>query len=87
MTNISPPESKRGLMVDVGLAIYKARTSKGLTQIKLAKKLKTKQSSISHIERGVAFPSFLFLLRVAKALNMNIVAPTFIEKDIIEKDL
>lgn len=53
-------------------AILRARMKKGLTQKKLAKRMKTKQSAISRLESGRANPSLSFLQRLAKALNTRL---------------
>jgi ribosome-binding protein aMBF1 (putative translation factor) len=52
--------------------IIEARIKKGITQEKLAKKMRTKQSVISRLESGRANPSFLFLKKLAEALNTKI---------------
>ncbi len=53
-------------------AMIEARAKRGITQAKLAKKLKTKQSVISRLESGRANPSIAFLKRLAQALNTNL---------------
>lgn len=65
------------LIVDVGTNIFAARTKKGWTQERLAKRLKTLQPSIARVENGNALPSLNFLLRIAEALGTGVVAPTF----------
>jgi ribosome-binding protein aMBF1 (putative translation factor) len=62
---------------DVSNLIAEARIHAGLTQEKLAKKLKTKQSSIARIERGTSLPSLSFLFKIAKALDTYLIAPKF----------
>lgn len=57
--------------------VLNARLKAGLTQEGLAKKLNTKQSSISRLERGRELPSLSFLLKIAQVLNMKISAPSF----------
>ncbi|MBN1778869.1 MAG: helix-turn-helix transcriptional regulator [Candidatus Buchananbacteria bacterium] len=52
--------------------IIKKRLEQGLTQLALAKKLNTKQSAISRLERGDYNPSVAFLNRVAKALDAEL---------------
>jgi len=52
--------------------IIEARVNKGITQKKLAQKMKTKQSAISRLESGNANPSLNFLQRLAKALNSHL---------------
>jgi len=57
--------------------VLNARLKAGLTQFELVKRLNTKQSSISRLERGKELPSLSFLLKVAQVLNMKISAPSF----------
>lgn len=52
--------------------IIGARIKKGITQEKLARKMGTKQSVISRLESGRGNPSFLFLKKLAEALNTRI---------------
>jgi len=49
--------------------IIRARIKKGVTQKKLAQRMKTKQSAISRLESGNANPSLNFLKRLASALG------------------
>ncbi|MFA5644144.1 MAG: helix-turn-helix transcriptional regulator [Patescibacteria group bacterium] len=65
------------LVFEVSENIIKARLMMGLTQEELAKRLFTKQSSISRLERGLDLPSLSFLARIADALGMKIKAPDF----------
>lgn len=53
-------------------AVLKARKEKGLTQKMLAKKMKTKQSVISRLERGNANPTLSFLKKLAEAFNSKL---------------
>jgi ribosome-binding protein aMBF1 (putative translation factor) len=52
--------------------IIEKRLNQGLTQAELAKKLNTKQSSISRLESGDYNPSLAFLNRLAKALDAKL---------------
>ena len=52
--------------------IIEKRLRQGLTQAELAKKLHTKQSAISRLERGDYNPSLDFLHRLAKALDAKL---------------
>ncbi len=60
-------------------AVFKARMKSGLTQEMLAKKIGTKQSVISRLEKGDANPTVSFLKKMAKAfstrLEIRFVAP------------
>lgn len=53
-------------------AIIRARVKRGITQKKLAQRLKTKQSAISRLESGTANPSLNFLKRLAQALDSRL---------------
>ena len=52
--------------------IIEARVQMGVSQEKLAQRMKTKQSAISRLESGVANPSLNFLKRLAKALDSRL---------------
>lgn len=53
-------------------AIIRERIKRGVTQAQLAKKMGTKQSAISRLERGTHNPSLSFLRKLAKALNCDL---------------
>lgn len=53
-------------------AIIEERLKQGLTQAQLAKKLGTKQSAISRLERGAYNPTLSFLRRLADALGVEL---------------
>ena len=53
-------------------AMIMARRKKKFTQVKLAKKIGTKQSVISRLERGNANPTIGFLKKFAKALDTHL---------------
>lgn len=75
------PQAQLNLSKDLGYQIGKrielARGLKGMTQSSLAKKLSTKQSSISRIESGSALPSISFLMKIAEAFDTYLTAPEF----------
>lgn len=52
--------------------IIEERVKQGLTQVELAKKLGTKQSAISRVERGTYNPTLAFLRKLAKALGKEL---------------
>lgn len=62
---------------ELGFLIEKARLHAGFTQDKLAKKMKTKQSSIARAERGIQEVSVSFLQKVAKAVDTTLILPKF----------
>jgi len=53
-------------------AIIEKRIELGLTQTELAKRLGTKQSAISRLERGTYNPTVSFLRNLAKAFNTEL---------------
>ncbi|HNV12487.1 MAG TPA: helix-turn-helix transcriptional regulator [bacterium] len=63
------------LSLEISENIINARLKNGLTQKDLAELLKTKQSSISRLEKGLSLPSLSFLLKIAEALGMKLSAP------------
>jgi transcriptional regulator with XRE-family HTH domain len=65
------------LVFEISENVVNARLKMGLTQEELAKRLSTKQSSISRLERGLDLPSLSFLVRIANVLGMKIKAPEF----------
>jgi len=52
--------------------IIEKRIKQGLTQAELAKKIGTKQSAISRLERGDYNPTLAFLKNLAKALDAEL---------------
>jgi ribosome-binding protein aMBF1 (putative translation factor) len=54
---------------EVTRALIEARIKKGLTQKKLASKLKTTQSAISRLESGRANPTISFMQKLADAFD------------------
>lgn len=54
-----------------------ARVKRGITQSELAKKIGTKQSSISRLESGKISPSISFLNDIAIALDTTLIEPRF----------
>ena len=56
----------------IGDTMKVARNNSSLTQTELAKRLGTKQPSISRIEKGGSLPSLNFLQRMAKELGREV---------------
>ncbi|MDA2922548.1 helix-turn-helix transcriptional regulator [Patescibacteria group bacterium AH-259-L07] len=52
--------------------IIEQRLKQGLTQAELAKKIGTKQSAISRLERGTYNPTVSFLRKIAEALGTEL---------------
>ncbi|MFH1968319.1 MAG: helix-turn-helix transcriptional regulator [bacterium] len=52
--------------------IIERRIKQGLTQAELAKKIGTKQSAISRLERGTYNPTVAFLKNLAEALDVEL---------------
>lgn len=63
---------KRDLAWEIGLWILEGRVTKGITQEKLAKIVKTKQPSIARVENGSVLPSLRFLQKIAEALDLEL---------------
>lgn len=70
-------KDKAGLAIRTSSQITRARITAGLSQKKLAKKMGTKQSSISRAEGGSTLPSLSFLQKMAEALGTYIIEPKF----------
>lgn len=58
--------------VRLAIAVAEARERAGMTQAALAKKMHTKQSNISRIERGSQNVTVATLERIAKALHSRL---------------
>ena len=56
--------------MNIGLAIKKIRTGKGISQGKLAKECDISQTSLSQIEGGIKRPSSKTLNSISNALNV-----------------
>ncbi|MDR2360758.1 MAG: helix-turn-helix transcriptional regulator [Oscillospiraceae bacterium] len=54
-------------------AILSARIERGITQTELARRVGTRQSNISRLERGSYNPSVEFLQKVAAALDKQLL--------------
>lgn len=65
-------ENKNANLVILGKRIKEIRLSKGLTQFDLASSLGKDHSSIARIESGRINPSYLYLLELAKGLDIDI---------------
>ncbi|MFA6318288.1 MAG: helix-turn-helix transcriptional regulator [Elusimicrobiota bacterium] len=74
---LKDPEFRRGFdeidaEVRLAVAIAEAREKEGLTQAELARKLHTRQSNISRIERGSQNLTIGTLRKIARALRCRI---------------
>lgn len=69
--------SKIDLAFETSRMLVNARLTKGLTQGRLAKKLKTKQSSIARLESGKYLPSLRFLEKIAGVYKTDLMPPFF----------
>jgi transcriptional regulator with XRE-family HTH domain len=69
--------NKQDIKLEIALMVIDARISKGMTQKELAKKMHTKQSSISRIENGNYVPSINFLGKMAKVFKTGLILPKF----------
>lgn len=61
----------------VAQACIDARLDAGMTQERLAKKMRTHQSAIARLENGTRLPSLRFLESMAKTLDMTLLPPSF----------
>lgn len=61
-----------GTEFDLVRIIIEKRLKQGLTQAELAKKIGTKQSAISRLERGSYNPTVAFLRKLATALGAEL---------------
>lgn len=68
---------KVDLGYEIGKMIMEARLSKNMTQQQLAQLLGTKQPAIARLEKGNVLPSFSFLIKVAEALDTQLLPPRF----------
>jgi DNA-binding XRE family transcriptional regulator len=57
---------------NLGREIRRLRLSLNMSQTQLAEKAETDQAFISDLERGIANPTLDSLLRIAKALRVNV---------------
>jgi len=51
--------------------VYNLRTTAGVTQVELARRMKTTQNSISRLESGGSLPTLRLLDRMGKALGVR----------------
>lgn len=69
---ISAGASVTGLQRKIGEVVTKARKRNRLTQQGLARVMKTRQANISRIERGLQNLSLSLLMRLDKALSLQL---------------
>lgn len=81
-------ENEFDVSFEVAKYVRQLRIKHELTQAKLAKLVKTKQTSIARIENpGSPMPSLRFLKKIAKALKTELIPPKFLElEDEIRKN-
>ena len=60
------------MLQQLGAKIKALRNSKGLTQAQLAHSINKDQQSIQRLENGGVNPSFLYLLEIAKGLQVQL---------------
>lgn len=61
-----------GLAMDLAETAYRARTTAGLTQAQLARKMGTTQSAIAAVESGARTPTVELLDRLARACGQRL---------------
>lgn len=66
-------EKELGPILDLADDILALRLAKGWSQADLAEKVGTRQANISRIENGLANPTLKFLLKLAGALNTELI--------------
>lgn len=64
---------KDDLALGLSNLVSNLRAHENVDQNKLAKLIKTKQSGISRLEKGISLPSLTFINKIAKALNYRII--------------
>ena len=73
--------SQVDLSYEIGRTIKELRIKSGFTQLELASKINTKQSSIARLENGSAgLPSLIFLLKIAQVTGHKMEMPRFSAK-------
>lgn len=73
-------DNQNDLAFEISEMIINNRIKRGMTQEKLAKMVKTKQSSIARLESGKYLPSLSFLQKIAKILNADLIPPKILLK-------
>ena len=68
---------KKDLAFQMAKHLEEARIIKGFTQVELAKKIGTSQSSIARLESGNSLPSLSFLKKIADAFETYLIPPKF----------
>jgi transcriptional regulator with XRE-family HTH domain len=63
--------------------LLKARLNKNMSQEELARRMNVKQSVISRFEHAGRIPTFEFLYRITKALDMNLLITPYGDRTII----
>ena len=58
--------------LELGYQITRLRLLRGMSQAKLADKVRTRQSSIARLENGRSMPSLSYLKRIAEALDAQV---------------
>jgi transcriptional regulator with XRE-family HTH domain len=62
------------VLKQLGKRVKEARINAGISQEELAWQCEIDRTYISKIERGIANPSFLILIRIAETLKIRITA-------------
>jgi ribosome-binding protein aMBF1 (putative translation factor) len=65
-------ELNKIIMLKVGGQLKAVRLRKGFSQEELAERTSTNRTYISDIERGISSPTFVFLFRLAAALDTKL---------------
>jgi transcriptional regulator with XRE-family HTH domain len=67
------PRQRSRLSKELALRMSNARASAGVTQVELAKRMKTTQTAIARLESGRKLPSTRTLARFAAAMGRRLV--------------
>lgn len=62
------------LVLEIGLAVRRARREAGLTQVQLAELAETSERTVRDIERGTGSPSLAVVVRTARVVGLTIEA-------------
>jgi len=72
ISGIPSGELNKLVMLKVGAQLKAVRLRKGFSQEELAERTSTNRTYISDIERGISSPTFVFLFRIAAALDTKL---------------
>ncbi len=65
-------EEELGPLLDFANTVIQLREERGWTQTELARRAGTRQANISRLENGLANPTFEFMQKIARALDVEL---------------